>query len=306
MAGMGTMDEGLACEGQGDEGCAAGARPEYRKLKDLRGLFSLSENGFRLYERAGLVRPYRNEDNGYRVATLSDAVQMCNAFNLTHYGIPLKVVHGLITDGDVAGELGELNDVDAALNRQLQELVAKKVHLEWDLHALGAYTRDPLGCAVVTDVDLYYIDLHTQRVEINRDNYDDAVEWWRHAPFVGAGLIVTLGDGPSAETSDVSHGPVVTEDDALRLRLPLSRAVHFCRRGHGYVRGFVRFPVETAPSRDAYAHILSYAEDRGLHLDASRVLHRLLRFRDVDGTAMRLDEAYVPLAEDSAPGARAR
>ena len=46
------------------------------KLSDLRRAFGLSENGFRLYERMGLVRCSRNEENGYRIVTLSEGVRL--------------------------------------------------------------------------------------------------------------------------------------------------------------------------------------------------------------------------------------
>lgn len=78
------------------------------------------------------------------------------------------------------------------------------------------------------------------------------------------------------------------------LRRPLRDA---CVPQRRYLTGYVVVPSETGPVREAYGHLLAFAHDSGIALDASRVLHRLLRCRDVDGVPMRYDLAYIPAVD---------
>lgn len=288
---MGDGERAASEDGQGQ----ADERPGYRKLKDLRGLFSLSQNGIRLYERAGIISLPRNSQNNYRSATLTDAVKMCDAFDLTHYGIRLKDAGKLVSSGGVGEEIDALRSRADELDREIRELIDNKASLEERAYLLMQYERNPHACEVVDDADWWFVNLHDQEVTIT-DGYEDAVEWWRYAPLVCAGLIVSLdgeGNGISA-----MHGPMATGHDVARFHLPTGHAIRACTAGRKCLAAFVSFPMEQLPTRQTYAPAFDYARNRGLTLDATRVLHRLLRCHDEDGVAMRVDRVYFPLEEE--------
>lgn len=269
-------------------------RPGYRKLKDLRGLFGLSQNGIRLYERAGIISLPRNSQNNYRSAPLADAVRMCDAFDLARYGIRLKDAGELVSTSGTDEEVARLRAFSDELDRQIMELIDKKSSLERRTYHLARYERNPLACEVTSDADLWFVHLHDQDVTIG-DAYDDAVAWWRFAPFVSAGLVVSLDE--RGDATDAQHGPTATGAAVSRFGLPTEKATHFCVAGRRYLSGFVTFPVEELPGHATYAHLFDYARERGIPLDAGRVLHRLLRCHDEGDVPMRVDLVYIPVRE---------
>lgn len=269
-------------------------QPYYKKFKDFRKLFGLSPNGMRLYEHKGIISLPRNSENNYRVATLSDAVRMCKAFELSHCGISLDDVKGLVTTDDVNQELTEYGRLEEDLSHQIIDLLEKRSRVERMERRLLDYERDPLNCQIVCDRSIYFCNLHSQDIEIT-DFFDDASAWWKASPFVTAGLIVSLDQ--THQGIDAMHGPTVSESDAVRLNLPLTNAIHFCEKGCKYLRAFVTFPMEELPDAKTYEHAFTYAQREGLTLNADKVLHILMRCHNDNGISMRTDEVLIPIAQ---------
>lgn len=274
-------------------------RPAYRKLKQMRDLFSLSENGFRYYENAGLVNTPRNEKNDYRVATLSSAVMMCNAFTLTHYGIVMRDVRSMLVEDDASQVMQDMQSASERLGREAMELLQKKAHLDHEISSLADFVADAATCSVTRDEDLWFVSVHRQSMDLS-ESYEDARCWWRGAPFVNAALYVETDE--RGDASDVLHGPLCSGVDAARLELPLSRAIHFCKIGKPYVRAFTSFRADEMPTHENYAHACEFARKNGLRLDASHVLHRLIRYHEETGSPMRDDEIFIPIVEGAATG----
>ncbi len=267
-------------------------RPVYGKLKDIRELFGLSPNGFRLYEREGLVSTTRNADNDYRIASLGDGVLLCNAFSMAHYGISLQRTHCML-DGTLEDQISTLDATNVSIDRDLQLLMAKKIHLEERLRALNEYARDPLLCSVTDSANVCFIRLHGQDMHFDYEVYEDCKAWWQAAPLVDAGLIVLVDERGNA--CHVDHGPCAGRGASLMYGLPMRYATAFCREGTRYLHAYAYFCVEEVPTAKTYEHMLAYMEAHNLAMEGTEILHRLLRHETREGVAMRLDEVYIPL-----------
>ena len=278
------------CGGSSPEG----EIPAYGKLKDFQRHFGLSRSGLRLYEEAGIFTPLRDQGNNYRVITMSNGVRMSLALTYARYGIHLKEVGRLVSDYDDGEEVALLREWDDELNREALELVAKRARLEEHIRHLVRLKNNPAACELVTECDLFLLDALQGGVGYT-GNQRYAAEWWRAAPFVCPGALATLDAG--GDCVEMVHGPLATGGTVDKYDLPASGAIHFCLPQRRYLTGYTVTPAEGRPARGAYAHLFSYAADNGVVLDASRVLHKLLRCRDLDGISMRYDMVYVPVAE---------
>lgn len=267
-------------------------KPVYGKLKDIRELFGLSPNGFRLYEREGLVSTTRNADNDYRIASLGDGVLLCNAFSMTHYGISLQQTHRML-DGILEDQISTLDAMNASMDRELRLLMAKKIHLEERLRALNEYARDPFACSVTDSASIGFIRLHGQDMRFDYEVYEDCKVWWQAAPLVDAGLIVLVDEHGNAR--HVDHGPCAGRGASLMYGLPMRYATSFCQEGKRYLHAYAYFCVEKLPTAETYEHMFAYMDMHGLALQGEEILHRLLRHETREGLAMRLDEVYLPL-----------
>lgn len=269
------------------------SRPVYGNLKFIRGLFSLSENGFRLYERAGLVHPGRNEENGYRVASLSDGVLLCNAFNLTHLGFSLNDASRLLSSATIDDQLLAFEDLDAELGEQIEKMSRQRKHLEHRIRLLTEYIGNPRRCRMPNDREMLFVPLHRQDMSGIEGTYEDCVVWWQASPMVDAGLVVFLDE--RLRCTEVLHGPVASAKTAALMGLPTERAMRFNSDNRPCIHAYVSFPAEEMPDETVYAHIWDYLSDNGLEFTGGQILHRLLRHQFVDGVAMRHDEVFVPV-----------
>jgi DNA-binding transcriptional MerR regulator len=267
-------------------------RPMYGNIKDIRGCFSLSENGFRLYERAGLVHPVRNEANGYRMVPLSDGVKLCNIFSLTRMGMSLKQTRQVLSSS-VEEEIDDLDSLNEKLSQDLQLAVARKARLESIIRSMKKFVSDPHACTVGSGKSLWFAPLHNQQTEMYPDSYDTAVSWWKSAPLVDGSLIVTVGK--ERQGIAVDHGPGASASVVSLCSLPTEHAVHFCTEKTVCVQAFVQFRSDEIPTTETYAHIFDYMDKNHLSLEGNAVMHRLLRHIEVDGIPTRIDEVYFPL-----------
>lgn len=268
--------------------------PVYSRLRDFQKHFGLSRSGMRLYEEAGIFTPPRDSSNNYRVISMSNGVRMSLALAYARYGIRLKDAGRLVSDCDDEDEIALLQECDDELNREALRLIAKRARLEEHIHHLLRFKNNPRACEFVEGCDFYVLDVLSKDMKYN-DNQQHAGAWWANAPFVTGGLIVTLdAEGNGVE---MVNGPLTTGGDVHRFNLPAESAIHFCAPQRRYLTGYITFPSEAFPTCETYAHLFAYAGDSGIALDASQVLHRLLRCRDVDGVPMRSDVVYLPVAD---------
>lgn len=272
-------------------------RPVYRRIKDLRNFFSLSENGLRLYEKAGLCTPTRDEQNGYRVCSLSDAVLMCNAYDYTRFGFTLRDTASILREGSLEDQIAALRERNAAYYEALFEMMAKKRRLEEEIVALDAYLHDPRQCVIVR-TRLLNLPIHDQNMEMGAGN-DDSAAWWSAAPLVSAGLCVELDDALDA-IENIWHGPIAEEADASRRQLPLDHAIEFCSPSQPCLQSYATFPVEEFPTEQTYAHLKTYLDENGLMAAENRIYHRLLRWiRNENDVPWRIDVVYLPLVAET-------
>ena len=268
-------------------------RPVYTKLKDIRECFSLSEGGFRVWEREGLVHPARNEANDYRVSPLSDGVRMCCAYDLTRLGMTLRQTREVL-DGSLENQIDAYDRFNAEISRNLQQIIARKAHLERWIWALKDYERNPRACRVTATADIWCQRMHSHDMHVYRDSFDELRAWWQAAPLVDGCLAVRLGEDRGAVSAD--HGPCADRDVVLSQSLPTTYALNICKPGTEYLHAYVASPSEELPPANVYTHIFAYLDEHGRTMQKNvKFLHRLLRHYSEEGIPTRLDEVFIPL-----------
>lgn len=264
------------------------------RIKDLRQLLSLSENGFRFYEDMGVITPLRNESNGYRVMFLSDGLRLFNAFNLTRFGISVKQANEIL-NGSIGDGISAFEKVSEDISHKLEVLLERKDHLDYLTSALREYEADPHRCAVTEKASLCFLPVHYQNMSLDPDSYEDGPLWWKVSPLVDAGLLVTIGAGH--EGTNGAHGPVTSEQTVRQWNLPTKHARLFCSPGQKCLRFYTKYPAGQLPGSADYAHAFVYLASHGLKMKGDAVLHRMLRHVTEDGVAKRVDEAFMPIID---------
>ena len=274
----------------------------YGKLKFVRGLFGLSENGFRLYEKAGLVHTVRNDENGYRMVPIESQVLLRNAYNLTHLGLTLKEASDLLTGATCSEHLAKYQELDERLNSEMMELTRRKAYLSHKMRILELAVREPCFCELVDGPsadglceEVFFLPWAHLDMTPVEGTYEDSVAWWRASPFVDEGMVPIADE--DGTVVDAIYGSVCSRRDAGALELPISHAESYGAPGGGlYVHSFAAFPVDTLPNKMTYAHVARFMRDNGLEPTGARVLHRLIRHQVVDGgLALRHDELFLPV-----------
>lgn len=268
--------------------------PVYMHIKDLRTLLGLSENGFRFYETKGIIKPFRDEDNGYRVMYLSDGLRLFDAYGLTRFGLSIKQADDVLS-GSTENAIGELEGRSQDMSQELQRLLAQKEQLDRLIRILREYEQDPGRCVVTDSASLVFLPVHYQDMSLNREAYNDGPSWWKAAPLVNAGLLVTLGSDRGG--IDGAHGPTTSERVAQQWQLPMDHAIRFCHPGEKYLRFYTKYPAGELPRPDDYMHAFVYLATHGLEIKGDQVMHRMLRHVVENGTPMRLDETFMPVVD---------
>lgn len=267
-------------------------QPTYKKLKDLRDSFGFSENGFRLYERSGLLRCFRNEENGYRSTTLGEGIRLSGSYNLVRSGFSIKEVNELI-DKPLEEYVEQLADLNASMTRELQSLIARKSRLERQVRSIRSYLHSPDACTIVKAPSILLVPLHDEHLRFYEASRADASMWNQALPLVDVSMVADL---KGRRAISATYGPSAERGTALANNLPVDHAVEFCRNGTSCLHAYVSYPAGELPDENAYHHVFSYLDSHGLAMEGFAVLHLLLDLSGRDETA-QLDEVLVPLAE---------
>ena len=265
------------------------------KLSSLRHAYGLSENGFRLYERMGLVHCERNQENGYRTVTLSEGVRLAGSYDLVRAGFTIRQVNELIDQplGDYAACLDE---ACAAMGRQIQGMTIRKARLEQRVRLIRQFEAAPEAIHLAkTDAATCFLPIHDKDLSFSRASYDDAAAWNQAFPLTNVSLVVELGEDRTVK--NIVFGSSANHEDAVAYGLPLQHAEEFCASGIPCLRAFVRYPSSQLPNAETYRRIFEYLAAQGLHMRGGRILHTLLDLTDRTHTT-RLDEVLVPLMDE--------
>ena len=264
----------------------------FGRLKDVRDCFGLSENGFRLYERAGLMQCRRNVENGYRGMTPAEATRLAGSYGLVRYGLPIKRVNELI-DEPLESYADALDELDATLERREREIAASRARLRWQVGCLREYMASPKACEVVSTCAIRFAPLYDESLTFVSRPGKNAQAWYRSLPFVDVAMLVDTSGAVDAR--EVLFGSSAGPEVAEACALPLEGSFEFCGEGDRCLRGYVCYPSADIPPSSAYEHLTSYMESHGLTARDGRVLHRLLDLSDRND-ANRLDEVLIPLS----------
>lgn len=276
--------------------------------KDIRRLLGLSRDALRLYEQRGIIQPYVDPANGYRLYDDWDVNALWEMRRYQAQGFSLGQTQRIQQDedltgirGDVAARRAQLEDDLRYQSLVLDELRAHLAELDCIAGGLGSYTDEQIESFLYLpereDHDLLLDGASSSAARLVNDNmalfratfwFPDVTEdryYWGFA--IPARILDALGFGRYAAAAD---GSAATNDGAITLpdgvvALPGSPALST------YVDAGERWHFGIG----LFAGLLEEAHQRGLEPTGPLYGFLLARTHDADGVLHRYAHALLPV-----------
>ncbi len=267
----------------------------YRHPKDLARQIGLSDNGLRLYEKAGIIHPAYNPENGYRELKLRDGQLLSTGLTFSRCGFSIRETADILNEKTFS----EQAELMAQRSRERTDELIYQLRavrcMEERSALLRQYEAAPQFCRECTIRPLYILPVQDQDMTSLAGEPDSS--WWATncKPFsIGAFLIgqerFQTGEG------GVILGPSLWEEVGY-TGAPVSRAIKIGGETVNYVQAFACYDLDDPLPRSSYEHVLHYLDERGLWAcgDAfARCLACQRRGEDWDC----LCEIYVPVRRE--------
>lgn len=268
-------------------------RYTYKHTKDLTRRIGLSDNGLRLYEKAGIIHPTYNEQNGYRELKLRDAQLLSTGLTFSRCCFSIRETAEMINKKNIMeqAELMEQRSREKT-DELIYQLRAAQCMAERAAQ-LQRYTAAPYFCRQLTIRPLYILPVHDQDMAALPGEPDSA--WWATncKPFsIGAYII----DEKRFRTGDggMIIGASLWEEEVRYTGAPVNRAIKVGEETVHYVQAFSCYDLNDPLPKSSYEHVLQYLDNHGLMI-CSDVFTRALTCERQGGSWHCLCEIYVPI-----------
>ena len=99
---------------------------DFYKISEISRLYGVGPDSLRYYERLGLLRPRRDEDNGYRLYSLRDIYKLSVIRDLRTLGLSMIQIKEYLDGQSVESTLALLEREEDLLSRQIHQLQARR------------------------------------------------------------------------------------------------------------------------------------------------------------------------------------
>ena len=99
---------------------------DFYKISEISRLYGVGPDSMRYYERLGLLRPRRDEDNGYRLYSLRDIYKLSVIRDLRTLGLSMVQIKEYLDGQSVESTLALLEREEDLLSRQIHQLQARR------------------------------------------------------------------------------------------------------------------------------------------------------------------------------------
>ncbi len=265
----------------------------YDKVSTLQKNMGLSENGFRLYEKAGIFQATRNPDNNYRVVKLEDACALTNGISYTRFGLSLKETAEVQNNKSLEEQLEVQDQLQLDLNQQMTNLLLLQRQLTANQKLLQQYLQSPDLCSIIPTPKLWFLPAHAADMVTHEPGAPDCEAWERKLPFVKSGYSVALDDW---EKSGLIFGPIASEEMALQLGLPLSHAQRFFGFGSKTIQMLILYPAADVFPKEYQQRLSDFLKQNKLSA-AGPIWGQQFNVVRRDDTLFRLDEILLPVED---------
>lgn len=265
----------------------------YKHTKDLARRIGLSDNGLRLYEKAGVIHPTYNEQNGYRELKLRDALLLSTGLAFTRCGFSIRETAEILNEKTIPQQAKLMEEHSREkINEIIYQLRAAQCMAE-RAASLHRYEADPCFCRQFTIRPLYILPVHDQDMMTLSGEPDSP--WWatRCKPFsIGAFLI--HADRFQTGEGSMIIGPSLWEEEVGYTGAPVHRAIKTGIETSHYVQAFVCCDLDNPLSKSSYEHVLHYLNHHHLTV-CGDVFARVLTCGRNHASWDGLCEIYVPI-----------
>src|SRR5699024_11186331 len=99
---------------------------DFYKISEISRLYGVGPDSLRYYERLGLLRPRRDEDNGYRLYSLRDIYKLSVIRDLRTPGLSMVQIQEYLDGKSAESSLALLEREEDLLSRQIHQLQARR------------------------------------------------------------------------------------------------------------------------------------------------------------------------------------
>lgn len=118
---------------------------DFYKISEISRLYGVGPDALRYYERLGLLRPRRDEANGYRLYGLRDIYKLSVIRDLRALGLPMAQIKDYLEGQSVEATLDMLGRERALLSERIAALEARRAALSHREAALARAKELPEG-----------------------------------------------------------------------------------------------------------------------------------------------------------------
>lgn len=158
---------------------------EHYRISDISKMLGISVSGLKLYEKRGILRPVRKQENGYRRYNFMDiACIVMNRFFMS-LGFSMNESISLYNAYEPGDIVGRLEDQEKRLR---EEICRQEQVLEFlDNYKIEmAHAREDIGkCTITQHPALYLFKYHDEgTISLTREEQKEFSRWINHMPFV--------------------------------------------------------------------------------------------------------------------------
>ncbi len=269
----------------------------YYKIGDVSKILGISPDIMRYYEKKGIVKPHKDENNDYRYYEVWDINFLIECLWFKQFGFGMKDIAKIISKSSY----DELQDTLTHKEQELQESITHQQMLLDCLQTHNDHLEDCQKCLSKFDIQSSpYVIRY-----INRYNflYDDSPEiqelgrqWLDYFPFINRCFSVKL-DVLMSHGSDFEWGFSMPVEYASKLNVdirPPIEHVPSCRCLHTVVRQ----PGKYGFSTKLLDPMLDYARENSLDICGDARGRLLCSVRE-DDVMTGYFEAWIPIKSES-------
>lgn len=265
------------------------------KAAEMERIFGMSQNGIRLYEKHGILRPARKAGSSYRLYGPEEMQTMGCGVQLRRYGFTMQEAGALLGGADEETQLRALEARSDALEQEIEQLMRVRKSLRTQVRRIRRSMQLLDSCVLEEKPAMYF--LATLRGDRPAGAHmGETLRQWvdRYTPHLSSAILM---DGPYLTREDYDEpillGVAVDAEIALELGLLASDLVVYLPPKPCIVTA-LHYPQGLAP---ALERVRRYARENGLSLHAGAFIRQVQCVRSGD-QAVQTGLLYAPLAGD--------
>lgn len=265
------------------------------KASEMERMFGMSQNGIRLYEKHGIIRPERS--GSYRVYGREEMQVMGCAVQYRRYGFSVSETARLLSGADSARQIAAMKKRSDELEEEIHRLARVRKGLRLNARRIERALELQDRCDLEEKPAMYFLGMRRGEKLVDERTDELAGEWVeRYAPHLSASLLL---DGPYLTEEDYDEPPLggIAVDAEVALELGLHQSEHVLYLPPKPCVVTAAPMEEGADLSDVFTRVRAFAKEKSLALHAGGLIRLVSCVRE-DGHASLTGLLWAPIAGD--------